>query len=418
MSGSGLSQTNKSSTRDNTIVEIEDGAGSGRTAEVVNRTNSSKGIATEAEIAGSDSVANYRRVNTKVRSDGLVALATDATVVVESTFGVVDRPFTYFTVINTGTAGNTITINIAGTAADTTSPDMDAPAYSKVFTVVAGEVGDEPTLTKRIISELNLDSAFRTQAFLKATRATDRNVVIIRSDKFSQSGEFWERPLAGDFTVTTTGTAQVAVGYDNVISRSIPVVINPDVDSGHRLGRFGISGAVTVTATALSDLFTAEATYSGSSSLLVNGSVTPVVFTVPAQSTQIFIEDMFFHGQGNGIQFGKFLSQNQPLAAGTGVLVSIKSDNIITTFPELTSTEDFKNKWAALSGDGANFRIDVQSGRDEILAILRFNNPFLLRETGAFGVGNDDYIRVTIRANLSSNIYDFRFRVKGFEKEP
>jgi len=53
-----------------------------------------------------------------------------------------------------------------------------------------------------------------------------------------------------------------------------------------------------------------------------------------------------------------------------------------------------------------------------MLAILSFNNPFLIRETGAFGGGNDDYIRVVIQDNLSSNISEFRFRAKGFEKEP
>lgn len=370
------------------------------------------------QIGGFDNLAAFRRVQTKVRGDGLVALVTDATVVVESTFGTVDRPFSFWTIIKTGATGDTHTFTLKATTSDSTSPDIDAPLYTKVFTVLAGEVGDEPALTKRIITELNLDTTFRTSAFCKAIRATDRNTVIIRSDKFSQSGEFWERPLAGDFAVVTTGTAQVVVGFDNFISRSIPVVINPDLDSGHRLGRFGISGAVTVTATALSDLFTAEAMLGGSSLLLVNGSVTDQIFTVPAQVTQIFVEHMWFHGQGNGIQFGRFISQNNPLAVGDGVLVTIKSDNIITIFPEIRSTEDFKNKWAALSGDGGNYRPDPQAGRDEFLAINSFSNPFLMRETGAFGAGNDDYIEIRIRANLTSNIIDFRFRTKGFEKEP
>jgi hypothetical protein len=358
-------------------------------------------------------------VQTKVRGDGLTALVTDSTVTVESTFGVVDRPFSFFTIVRTGAQGDTITLTVAATTSDSTSPDADAPSFSKIFTIQAGEVGNEASLTSRIISELNLDSAFRTQAFLKAIKATDRNVVIIRSDKFSQSGEFWERPLAGDFAVSTTGTAQVIVGFDNLVARSIPVVINPDVDSGHRLGRFGISGSVTVTSTQISDFFTAEAKNAGSADLRVNGSVgTPVVFTIPAQDKQIFVEHLYFHAQGNGIQFGKFISQNTVLSNGAGVYVEIKSDNVVTTFEEITSTEDFKNKWAAYSGDGANFKVDVQSGRDEMLAIFRRPNPFILRETRAFGVGNDDYIKVFIRSNLSGSIAAFRFRAVGFEKEP
>jgi hypothetical protein len=328
---------------------------------------------------------------------------TDSTVTVESTFGVVDRPFSFFTIVRTGAQGDTITLTVAATTSDSTSPDADAPSFSKIFTIQAGEVGNEASLTSRIISELN----------------PDRNVVIIRSDKFSQSGEFWERPLAGDFAVSTTGTAQVIVGFDNLVARSIPVVINPDVDSGHRLGRFGISGSVTVTSTQISDFFTAEAKNAGSADLRVNGSVgTPVVFTIPAQDKQIFVEHLYFHAQGNGIQFGKFISQNTVLSNGAGVYVEIKSDNVVTTFEEITSTEDFKNKWAAYSGDGANFKVDVQSGRDEMLAIFSRPNPFILRETRAFGVGNDDYIKVFIRSNLSGSIAAFRFRAVGFEKEP
>lgn len=369
-----------------------------------------------ARIAGLDNLGTERAVQTKVRGDGLVAMVTDATVVVESTFGTVDRPFSFFTIIKTGAAGDTITVSIAATLTDTTSPDLDAPAYTKIFTVLAGEVGDEPTLTKRIITELNSDTAFRTASFLKATRATDRNVVIIRSDKFSQSGEFYERPLAGDFSVVTTGTATVIVGFDNLISRSIPVVINPDIDSGHRLGRFGISGAVTVTANQLSDLFIATAKNGASSDLRVNGSVTPVVFSIPAQTTQIFVEAMWFHGQGNGIQFGRFLSQNSPIT--NGVNVTIKSDNIITVFENLKTTEDFKNKWAAYSTDLSGWDLSPQAGRDELCAMFRFPNPFILKETGAFGAGNDDYIKVTINDNLTASISAFEFRAKGFEKEP
>lgn len=370
----------------------------------------------EVEIVGKDLLSTMRNVQTKVRGDGLTALVTDATVTVESTFGTVDRPFSFFTLIKTGAAGDTITVSVAGTSVDTTTPDADVPAFSKVFTVLAGEVGDEPTLTKRIISELNLTSSFRTQAFLKAIRATDRNVVIIRSDKFSQSGEFYERPLAGDFAITTSGTAQVVVGFDNFVSRSIPVVINPDIDSGHRLGRFGISGAVTVTANQLSDLFTSTAMNSGSSDLRVNGSVTPVTFSIPAQATQVFVECMWFHGQGNGIQFGRFLSQNNPLT--NGVEVTIKSDNVTTVFNVLKTTEDFKNKWAANSGDLSGWDLSPQAGRDEMCAIFRFPNPFILRETGAFGAGNDDYIRVKVQDNLTASISAFEFRAKGFEKEP
>lgn len=368
-----------------------------------------------ARLGGFDSLGAERVANTKVRSDGLVGVCTDATVVVESTFGFDQQPDSWFQIVNTGAAGNTWTITIAGTANDPSSPDRDLATYTKIFTVLAGEVGDEIKLRDRIIQELNADTVFKNQVFLKAQKATDRAIVHIQSTKFSVSGDFYERPNAGDFAVTVTGSAVRVLGFDNLISRSKPVTISRDRDSPHRLGLFGVTGSVSVTQKELSDLYYNTAKNGASDDLRVNGSVTPVNFRIPASATtDLFIEDMWFSGQGNGIQFGRFLSQNTTIT--NGVFVTIKSDDVTTTFPLLKSTEDFKNKWAALSGDGANFRIDVQAGRDEMLAILRFNNPFIVRAAGTFTT--DDYIEVRVQDNLSSNISAFTFHAKGFEKEP
>lgn len=369
-----------------------------------------------ARIGGIDSLGAERVANTKVRSDGLVALATDATVVVESTFGFDQQPDSFFQIINTGAVGDTWTVYIAGTTADPSSPDRDVPAYTKVFTVLLAEVGDELKLRDRIIQELNADTVFKNTVFLKAGKATDRAIVHIQSLKFSVSGDFWERPNAGDFDVTVTGSAVRTVGFDNLISRSKPVTISRDRDSPHRLGLFGVTGSVSVTAKELSDLFVQEALNAGSPDMRVNASLgSPIDFVIAASATtDLFIEDLIFDGQANGIKFGQFLAQNNALA--NGVEVTIKSDDVTTTFPVIKSTEDFKNKWASLSGTGDTFRIDVQAGRDEMLAIIDFNNPFLLRVAGSFTT--DDFIRVRIRDNLTSGVQRFNFRAKGFEKEP
>lgn len=391
----------------------------GDKAKVKARSDSSFGVATEAELAGSDSLAAYRRVNTKVRSDGLTALVTDATVVVESTFGFDQNPDSFFRIVQTGSAGCEWTVFIAATANDPTSPDRDAPAYSKIFTVTAPEVGDELSFRDRIVQELNADTTFRNTCGLKAQKATDRAIVHIYSENFSASGEFWERPNAGDFNITIGGSPAdgvVIIGFDNLISRSKPVTISRDYDSPHRLGLFGITGNVRVEQKDLADLFVAEALNSGSNDMRVNASLaSPIDFTIPASAaTDLFIEMLIFDGGGNGIKFGQFLSKNTTLA--NGVEVTIKSDNVTTTFPVIYTTEGFKNKWSALSGDGANFRIDVQAGQDEMLAILKFNNPFIMRVAGSFST--DDFIRVRIRDNLSSQLIRFNFRAKGFEKEP
>lgn len=368
------------------------------------------------EAIGKDGLGALRRVNTKVRSDGLTALVTDATVVVESTFGFDQQPDSYFQIINTGTAGNTWTLFISATANDPSTPDRDLPSYTKVFTVVAGEVGDEIKLRDRMIQELNANTVFKNTVFLKAAKATDRAIIHIQSTKFSVSGDFYERPSAGNFNVSTTGTALAVIGFDNLISRSKPVTISRDRDSPHRLGLFGVTGSVSVTAKELSDLFVQEALNAGSPSMMVAGTmVTPVEFTVPASSTtDLFIEHLIFDGQANGIKFGQFMAQNTPLI--NGLEVSIKSDDVVTVFPVIKSTEDFKNKWAALSGNGDSFRVDVQAGRDEMLAIFSFPNPFLLRVAGSFTT--DDYIKIKVMDVLTAGVQRLNFRAKGFEKEP
>jgi hypothetical protein len=376
------------------------------------------GLQDQTFITGYDVLGAQRKANLVVRPDGLIALAMDGQVEVRSTFGYDQQPDSYFQIINTGAAGNTWTVYIAGTNSDPTSPDRDLPAYSKTFTVVAGEVGSEITLRDRIIQELNADPVFKSTCFLKAQKATDRTVVHIQSLKFSVSGEFYERPTAGSFNVTTTGSAVCVIGYDNFISRSKPVTISRDLDSPHRLGLFGVTGSVSITFKELSDLYIQEALYNSSSNMNVNGSlVSPIPFVInPKPLTDIYIDTLIFHGAANGIKFGQFMAKNTVLT--NGLLVSIKSDNIVTTLPVIFATEDFKNDFAALSGDGANFRIDIQSGRDEILAILKFPNPFIMRAQNTFGVGNDDYISILVRDDLRSGLFNLSFQAKGFEKEP
>lgn len=386
------------------------------------KTNGTKSLAVTSEIAGTDPLNAYRKVATKVRTDGLTALVTDATVVVESTFGFDQQPDSFFRIVNTGGAGTTWTIYIGPTNNDPSTPDRDLPSYTKIFTVQVSEVGNELAFRDRIVQELNQDPIFKNSVYLKAQRVTDRATVHIYSTKYSASGEFYERPNVGDFNVTiggVPGNGQVVIGFDNLISRSKPVTIATDRDSPHRLGLFGITGSVRVTAQELADLYiqevTDDGTTTGSSDLRVNASLAnPQSFYIASElEKDLFVENLIFDAQANGIKFGKFLAQNSPL--NNGIIVEIKSDDQITQFPLIHTTEDFKNKWAALSGSGAAFRIDVQAGSDELLAILSFPNPFIVRASGTFST--DDYVKVVIRDNTSQNTARLKFRVKGFERE-
>ena len=60
------------------------------------------GISDKNYLVGSDPLGTIRQVNTKVRSDGLTALVSDSTVVVESTFGFDQQPDSFFRIIKTG----------------------------------------------------------------------------------------------------------------------------------------------------------------------------------------------------------------------------------------------------------------------------------------------------------------------------
>lgn len=381
-------------------------------------------------LVGKDGLAQDRRVQTIVRPDGITAVPIDGTVTVTSTFGFDQNPDSFFKIINTGGAGTTWTLFVRGTSSDPSAPDRDLPDFTKVFTVLAGEVGDELKFRDRIITELNTSTIFRDDVLLKSQAATDRGVVHIFSVAFSLSAEFYERPAAGDFTVTiggAPGDGVVVVGFDNLIARSKPVTITTDKESPHRLGQFGITGDVNVVAKDLDDLFVQYATDDGTPTpdqggtgdrdLLVDGSVTQQTFFVAASlATDLFIQTMIFRARGNGIKLSNFFAKNTVLT--NGVRVEIKSDNTVTTFFPMRDTSDFKNTWAALSGTVATWDLDRGAATDEAVAVVKFENPFIIKVDGAFGAGNNDYIRVLINDDLSSGNQDFDFLVRGFEKEP
>ena len=137
----------------------------------------------------------------------------------------------------------------------------------------------------------------------------------------------------------------------------------------------------------------------GSDDLKVNGSSTPVVFTVPIDATRIiYITQIRIFGGGNGIKYGKFLSQNSALT--NGLLVEWKSNDISKALPALKTTEAMKNLFTFPGA--SNFRIDVQAGEDQFLAVLEFAVPLPLYPTGTFSP--DDYVRITVRDNLTSGI--------------
>lgn len=360
------------------------------------------------EIRGADNLHSAD----VVLEGGQHKLVTKATVVVESVFGADPLADSWFRITNTGAINDTIRVQVAATAGDPTTPDRDAPAADVTITVTASEVGDELKLRDKIITSLNANANFLSS--LKATKVKD-NAIVHVSSKYR--GEFWERTGASDFLVTTSGAATVVVGFSDLKLRGKPTELSRSSDDP-RQGILGFSGSATITPGSVSDIFIENFKNAGSMDMRVNGSVTPVVFVIPLDAIKsIFVEEISFYGGGNGIQFGKHISQSGT-GLTNGVLVEIKSNNETVTLPLLKKTEDYKNKFAfGGGGRGTTFRIDIQSGADQFVATFIPSSPFVLKKIGEFGSGNDDYVKITIQDNLTSGITQYEAIAKGFYRE-
>lgn len=379
------------------------------TGELDENSEQLKRVAANSVIQGGNLDAGVYRNADVFLHQGRNRLATDATVTVEQIFGQDNFADTWFFIKKAGDNGNTWTITIAASSVDTTTPDRDVPAYSKVITVTATEAGDEIKLRDKIIAELNSDVLFSPH--WKAS-SIKNNAAVHISSKYI--GEFGDRNNSLDFNVVVTGTAEVF--FEN--SNNYQIFRRGKKNSGirdprdKRLVTVGISGEVQAVPGAVGDLFIANALNAGSPLMAVNGSGTPVDFLINADPTKdIFIEEIRFYGNANGIKFGQFLSINSKLT--NGIQVQIRSDEQVTTLPILKSTDDLKQKFAI--GLGQGFQLHVQAGRDHFMAAFRFSSTFPIRKAGTYASG-DDYIRVRIQDNLE-RIQDLGFLAIGFRKE-
>jgi len=345
-------------------------------------------------------------------------MLTDAIVTVEEIFGQDPIPDSFFTIDAAGAIGDEIRLQVAATTVDSTAPDNDAPAVDETYTLIAADVGDELTLRDNIITFLNGQSGF-TDALLKAQKAKDIPVVHITSTARSLTGEFYERPNAGDFVTSTTGTTATTDGFDTLKSRGKSTSLARDPDSPHRLGILGISGSVTVTPGEIDTRFIQFAMNgSPSSDLRVDGSVTPVEFKINADPDfDLFIESMEFYATANGIKFQQFLSL---AALANGIDIAIRSNGILVDLFQsplirMKTTDDLKKSFAG--GNALGWIQEPQAGADSLSATLVFPNPFKISKAGTFGT--DDEIQITINDDLTAaSLKEFTFQAFGFKKEP
>jgi hypothetical protein len=147
----------------------------------------------------------------------------------------------------------------------------------------------------------------------------------------------------------------------------------------------------------LGDLFFLFAENGGSNSMSVNGSVTQVIFEVPADATQdLIVSSLIFEAFAGGIKIDKFLSLNSELT--NGILIEVKSEDVVFQFLSIKNTTEFNAHFA--NGAGRSFDLVFASGNDSMVARFSRASPFILKKQGTFGT--NDYIRVIIRDNLTS----------------
>jgi len=311
-------------------------------------------------------------------------LLTDSIVTIDEILGKDPFADSWFRIENTGATSDTIKIDIAATVNDPSTPDRDLAVFSKTFTTVAGEVGDELKLRDRIISELNADGGF-VSAELEANKVKDNAVIVISSMK---RGEFFERPTAGDFDVTVTGTASVTIGFNNFIIRG--KVTELTKSSGDpRQGILGFAGTIIQQAiTGYMPQYLEDS--GGSNDMKVDGSVTPVVFKVDSDpNDDLIITDFFVLGQDGNIILTRFFDTG----ITNGFLIEIISDGLTTTFPDIITTADLVSVFASIGGIET-----IQENK-----VMRFSfspqQPFVLK------AGTSDKVRITVRDDVTGLVH-------------
>lgn len=330
-----------------------------------------------------------------ILEDGIRKIATTKKVEVDSLSGRQQSATNYIIIDDAVSDGQTLTINISATEA--------VPSFSDTFTVTGGE--DRYQFAARVVLELNQDfTGF--QPYYRAIQVDDNSIIFIIAKTIAEAGE---NSAVDSFTISGTVSAQRA--FDNLVRRT-SVVQASQSTSDPRLAVFGIEGTVESRDASVEGLFVQQPynTTPGVVDLNVDGTVNQV-FTFPMDSLDdLFITEIKFYGRDNGIQFSNFLGQNGSLT--NGILVEIKTDNNLVTLPPIKTTDDFDD---VFSFGGSNFDIYFASGDDKFTA--RFlSSAFPLRRSGTFGAGNDDFIRITIRDNLT-NVSYLQSIVEGFRQE-
>lgn len=167
------------------------------------------------------------------------------------------------------------------------------------------------------------------------------------------------------------------------------------VDEGDGVKRIAVTSKTAPAP--LGTTFITNVLNGGSPDLTVNGSGTPVTFELGSTTQDRLISVIRFYGRDTSFDFDDFLGQTSPLS--NGILVEIKTEDIITQFPLIQTSDDFRNKFSGTGG----WYWSTDSSPNTFTAEFVPRAPFFIRKTGTFTP--DDYIRVIVQDNLNSTPY-------------
>ena len=146
------------------------------------------------------------------------------------------------------------------------------------------------------------------------------------------------------------------------------------------------------------------------SEIAQDGSVTPVVFTIEAESgvgaRDLVVSEIRFATRDNGIKVENFLGLNNPLTTGIEVDIINGSGETFSFLP-ITATTEFESHFAY--GPGAKFTSLASNSSTYIGALFSPSNPFILVKDTA------DKISVTVSDDLST-VQAIEFIAFGFKE--
>jgi len=325
-------------------------------------------------------------VDTKL-DGGVVKLETNATIQVSELLGKFVFPCTWLSVDSIGATSDTIRVQIPDDSVDVT------------ITQTASEA-DIELLAEKVADDLNANGTF--SALYKAVFPDESNVVCIVALNI-----FTIRPDVGDVILTPSGTITTTLGFDTIIQREVPLALFAHPDDC-RLGTAAITGSVTTTPGTIDEIFLENAESGGSPDLLVDGSSTPVTFTINAPTTSdAIITSLRFHATGTAFKFLQFLSLTTKLTNGVEVKITSNGGKIkILTL--IKSTEDFRNLFAIEEG---TFDLMQLPSSDNMVADFIQKGAMILKKNSS------DKIEIKIQDNLlagSDAADEFKFLAVGF----